>query len=152
MPFWRCNFAFMNNNINENKKVWFITGASKGFGLSLVKQLLADGQKVAATSRYVASLVKATGEASENFLPLYVNLSDEKSVAEAIQTTINTFDRVDVVINNAGYGIGGSIEELTDEEARESFDVNVFGTLNVIRAVMPFMREERSGHIITSLQ
>jgi NAD(P)-dependent dehydrogenase (short-subunit alcohol dehydrogenase family) len=137
-----------NTNNNENKKVWFITGASKGFGLSLVKQLLADGQKVAATSRYVASLVKATGETSEDFLPLYVNLSDEKSVAEAIQTTINTFGHIDVVINNAGYGIGGSIEELTDEEARESFDVNVFGTLNVIRAVMPSMREQRSGHII----
>ncbi len=137
-----------NTNNNENKKVWFITGASKGFGLSLVKQLLADGQKVAATSRYVASLVKATGEASENFLPLHVNLADENSVAEAIQATYNTFNRIDVVINNAGYGIGGSIEELTDEEARESFDINVFGTLNVIRAVMPFMRAQRWGHII----
>ncbi|MEO6980493.1 MAG: oxidoreductase [Mucilaginibacter sp.] len=138
----------MKNTNNENKKVWFITGASKGFGLSLVKQLLAAGEKVAATTRYVASLVKATGETSENFLPLHVNLSDEKSVEEAIQTTINTFGHIDVVINNAGYGIGGSIEELTDEEARESFDINVFGTLNVIRAVMPSMREQRSGHII----
>jgi NAD(P)-dependent dehydrogenase (short-subunit alcohol dehydrogenase family) len=137
-----------NNKIMENNKVWFITGASKGFGLSLVKQLLAAGQKVAATSRYVASLVKAVGEVSDNFLPLYVNLSDEKSVAEAIQTTQNTFNSIDVVINNAGYGIGGSIEELTDEEARESFDINVFGTLNVIRAVMPFMRAQQSGHII----
>ena len=137
-----------NDRIIENNKVWFITGASKGFGLSLVKQLLAAGQKVAATSRYVASLVKAVGEVSDNFLPLYVNLSDEKSVAEAIQTTQNTFKSIDVVINNAGYGIGGSIEELTDEEARESFDINVFGTLNVIRAVLPFMRAQKSGHII----
>lgn len=132
----------------ENSKVWFITGASKGFGLSLVKQLLASGQKVAATSRYVASLVKAAGDVSENFLPLYVNLADEKSVAEAVETTINTFNRIDVVINNAGYGIGGSIEELTDEEARESFDVNVFGTLNVIRAALPQMRQQMYGHII----
>ena len=132
----------------ENSKVWFITGASKGFGLSLVKQLLASGQKVAATSRYVASLVKAVGDVSENFLPLYVNLADEKSVDEAVETTINTFNRIDVVINNAGYGIGGSIEELTDEDARESFDVNVFGTLNVIRAVLPQMRQQMYGHII----
>ncbi|ASU35024.1 short-chain dehydrogenase/reductase [Mucilaginibacter xinganensis] len=132
----------------ESKKVWFITGASKGFGLSLVKQLLAAGEKVAATSRYVASLVKAVGDVSDNFLPLYVNLADDKSVAEAIQTTYNTFKQIDVVINNAGYGIGGSIEELTDAEAREAFDINVFGTLNVIRAVMPFMREQKSGHII----
>ncbi|WP_245845561.1 SDR family NAD(P)-dependent oxidoreductase [Mucilaginibacter xinganensis] len=137
-----------NNKIMESKKVWFITGASKGFGLSLVKQLLAAGEKVAATSRYVASLVKAVGDVSDNFLPLYVNLADDKSVAEAIQTTYNTFKQIDVVINNAGYGIGGSIEELTDAEAREAFDINVFGTLNVIRAVMPFMREQKSGHII----
>ncbi|MCR8556419.1 SDR family NAD(P)-dependent oxidoreductase [Mucilaginibacter sp. BJC16-A38] len=136
-----------NDKIIENK-VWFVTGASKGFGLSLVKQLLAAGHKVAATSRYVSSLVKAVGDISDNFLPLYVNLADEKSVAEAIQITVGTFDKIDVVINNAGYGIGGSVEELTDEEARESFDINVFGTLNVIREVMPFMRERKSGHII----
>jgi NAD(P)-dependent dehydrogenase (short-subunit alcohol dehydrogenase family) len=139
---------YQNNKIMENNKVWFITGASKGFGLSLVKQLLAAGQKVAATSRYVASLVKAVGEVSDNFLPLYVNLADEKSVTEAIETTHSTFKQIDVVINNAGYGIGGSVEELTDEEARESFDINVFGTLNVIRAVLPYMREQKSGHII----
>ncbi|MDP9081832.1 MAG: SDR family NAD(P)-dependent oxidoreductase [Bacteroidota bacterium] len=136
-----------NDKIIENK-VWFVTGASKGFGLSLVKQLLAAGYKVAATSRYVSSLVKAVGDVSDNFLPLYVNLADEKSVAEAIQITVGTFDKIDVAINNAGYGIGGSVEELTDEEARESFDINVFGTLNVIREVMPFMRERKSGHII----
>jgi NAD(P)-dependent dehydrogenase (short-subunit alcohol dehydrogenase family) len=148
VPFFHHNFVLLNNIIMENKKVWFITGASKGFGLSLVKQLLAAGQQVAATSRYVASLVNAIGEVSESFLPLYVNLANEQSVEEAIQATISTFKRIDVVINNAGYGIGGSIEELSDEEARESFDINVFGTLNVIRAVMPFMREQRSGHII----
>ena len=144
VPYFCC---MKNDKIIENK-VWFITGASKGFGLSLVKQLLAAGHKVAATSRYVSSLVKAVGDVSDNFLPLYVNLADEKSVAEAIQITVGTFDKIDVVINNAGYGIGGSVEELTDEEARESFDINVFGTLNVIREVMPFMRERKSGHII----
>lgn len=140
----------MKNNTNtENKnKVWFITGASKGFGLSLVKQLLAAGQRVAATSRYVDSLLKTVGEVSENFLPLYANLADDKSVADAIETAYNTFNGLDVVINNAGYGIGGSIEELTDEEARESFDINVFGTLNVIRAAMPYLRAQQSGHII----
>lgn len=147
-PAFALILCYQNKSFMKNNKVWFITGASKGFGLSLVKQLLADGKKVAATTRYVASLVKAVGDTSENFLPLYVNLADEKSVAEAIRITHNTFRRIDVVINNAGYGIGGSIEELTDEEARESFDVNVFGTLNVVRSVMPFMREQRSGHII----
>jgi NAD(P)-dependent dehydrogenase (short-subunit alcohol dehydrogenase family) len=138
-----------NSSNTENKsRVWFITGASKGFGLSLVKQLLAAGQKVAATSRYVDSLLRAAGEVSDNFLPLYANLADEQSVAEAIETAFNTFNGLDVIINNAGYGIGGSIEELTDHEARESFDINVFGTLNVIRAAMPYLREQQSGHII----
>lgn len=132
----------------SSKKVWFITGASKGLGLSLVKQLLAAGESVAATSRGVKELVAAIGETSADFLPLQVDLTDEQSVAVGIQKAEETFGRIDVVVNNAGYGIGGSIEELTDEETRLSFDVNVFGTLNVIRNVLPYMRKRRAGHII----
>nr|WP_145854818.1 SDR family NAD(P)-dependent oxidoreductase [Pedobacter suwonensis] len=130
------------------KKVWFITGASKGLGLSLVHQLLKAGQSVAATSRNINELKKAVNNNTEKFFPLAVNLADEKSVEDAIQATIAKFERVDVVINNAGYGIGGSIEELTDAETRNSFDVNVFGTINVIRAVSPYLRAQRAGHII----
>jgi len=130
------------------KKVWFITGASKGLGLSLVHQLLKAGQSVAATSRNINELKKAVNNNTEKFLPLAVNLADEKSVEDAIQATIAKFERVDVVINNAGYGIGGSIEELTDAETRNSFDVNVFGTINVIRAVSPYLRAQQAGHII----
>jgi len=132
----------------QNKKTWFITGASKGFGLSLVKQLLAAGEQVAATSRNLTELKKAVSNTSENFLPIEVNLADEDSVGCALHTTKKAFGRIDVVINNAGYGIGGSIEELTDRETRDNFDINVFGTLNVIRNVMPYMREQQSGHII----
>jgi NAD(P)-dependent dehydrogenase (short-subunit alcohol dehydrogenase family) len=130
----------------ENQKVWFVTGASKGLGLSLVKQLLDKGYKVAATSRNVADLTNAAGS-SENFLPLAVNIKDEGSVTDAISQTVNKFGRIDVVVNNAGYGLTGSLEELTDQEARENFEVNVFGSLNVIRAAMPYLREQRSGHI-----
>jgi NAD(P)-dependent dehydrogenase (short-subunit alcohol dehydrogenase family) len=130
----------------ENQKVWFITGASKGLGLSLVKQLLDKGYKVAATSRNVSDLTNAAGS-SENFLPLAVNIKDEGSVTDAISQTVNKFGRIDVVVNNAGYGLTGSLEELTDQEARENFEVNVFGSLNVIRAAMPYLREQRSGHI-----
>jgi len=130
------------------KKVWFITGASKGLGLSLVHQLLKAGQSVAATSRNISELKKAVNSETGKFLPLAVNLADEKSVAEAIQATIEKFERIDVVINNAGYGIGGSIEELSDAETRNSFDVNVFGTINVIRKASPYLRAQRSGHII----
>ena len=130
------------------KKVWFITGASKGLGLSLVHQLLKAGQYVAATSRNIDELKKAVTAEAAKFLPLAVNLADEKSVEDAIMATIAKFERIDVVINNAGYGIGGSIEELSDAETRNSFDVNVFGTLNVIRNASPYLRAQRSGHII----
>lgn len=131
-----------------NKKVWLITGASKGLGLTLVKQLLAAGHQVAATSRNTTSLVNAMNFTGEAFLPLKVVLSSDKSVATAIQQIHQKFGRIDVVVNNAGYGIGGTIEELTDKEVRDSFDVNVFGTLNVIRHVLPIMREQGAGHII----
>jgi NAD(P)-dependent dehydrogenase (short-subunit alcohol dehydrogenase family) len=132
----------------DNNKVWFITGASKGFGLSLVKQLLDAGQLVAATSRNLQELTAAVNITSNNFLPLQVDLANESSVSLALQHTHEFFGRIDVVINNAGYGIGGAIEELNDAETRLAFDVNVFGTLNVIRAVMPYLRKQRSGHII----
>jgi NAD(P)-dependent dehydrogenase (short-subunit alcohol dehydrogenase family) len=132
----------------QNTKTWFITGASKGFGLSLVKQLLAAGQNVAATSRNLDELVRVVGPTADNFFPVEVDLGNEDSVGCAINRTHKVFGKIDVVINNAGYGIGGSIEELTDKETRDSFDVNVFGTLNVIRMVMPYMREQQSGHII----
>ncbi|MBD1386613.1 SDR family NAD(P)-dependent oxidoreductase [Mucilaginibacter rigui] len=137
-----------NTNITNKTKTWFITGASKGFGLSLVKQLLAKGQNVAATSRNLAELVIAVGSTAENFLPLEVDLTNEDSVGCAMHKTKKAFGRIDVVINNAGYGIGGSIEELTDDETHANFNVNVFGTLNVIRMVMPYMRYQQSGHII----
>lgn len=130
------------------KKVWFVTGASKGLGLSLVNQLLKAGQYVAATSRNINELTEAVNSNSEKFLPLAVNLTDELSVEHAINATITEFGKLDVLINNAGYGIGGSIEELTDEESRTSFDVNVFGTLNVIRKATPYLRAQKSGHII----
>lgn len=134
--------------MDNNKKVWFITGASKGFGLSLVKQLLCAGELIAATSRNQQELIKAVNNKSTNFLPLQVDLVNESSVSLALQHTYEVFGQIDVVINNAGYGIGGAIEELTDQESRHAFDVNVFATMNVIRNVMPYLRKQRSGHII----
>ncbi|WP_454803157.1 SDR family oxidoreductase [Mucilaginibacter phyllosphaerae] len=130
----------------NDQKVWFVTGASKGLGLSLVKQLLDKGYYVAATSRNIADLENAVGK-NESFLPLAVNISDEQSVTSAISQTISRFGKIDVVVNNAGYGMVGSLEELSDTESRANFDVNVFGSLNVIRAVMPHLREQKSGHI-----
>lgn len=132
----------------ETQKVWYITGASKGLGLALVKKLLSSGYKVAATSRNLQQLIEAVDHQTENFLPLEVDLSSDESVKQSFEKVIEKFETIDVVLNNAGYGIGGSIEELTDAETRASFDVNVFGTLNVIRNVMPYLRNQKSGHII----
>ncbi|HEY1194230.1 oxidoreductase [Flavobacterium sp.] len=130
-----------------NNKVWFITGASKGLGLELAKKLLAEGFKVAATSRNEASLIAVLGNTSESFLPLEMDLVDEKSVKTAIDKTLNHFKTIDVLVNNAGYGLLGALEELTDAEARKNFEVNVFGLLNVIRHTMPILRTNQSGHI-----
>ncbi|AWG27062.1 SDR family NAD(P)-dependent oxidoreductase [Flavobacterium kingsejongi] len=130
----------------ELKKVWFITGASKGFGLLLVKQLLEKGQAVAATSRSLHDLQQLIAP-NENFLPLEMDLVNEANVKLAIDKTIATFGRIDTVVNNAGYGLLGALEELTDAEARHNFDVNVFGSLNVIRQALPHLRQQQSGHI-----
>ncbi|MDR6805745.1 NAD(P)-dependent dehydrogenase (short-subunit alcohol dehydrogenase family) [Dyadobacter sp. BE34] len=132
----------------ENRKVWFVTGASKGLGLALVQKLLANGFAVAATSRSIDELKTAVGSTEAQFLPLSVSLTDEQSVGKAIADTLAAFGRIDVVVNNAGYGLAGSLEELSDAESRGNFDVNVFGTLNVIRAVMPHLRAQESGHIL----
>ncbi len=132
----------------EKPKIWLVTGASKGIGLALVKLLLAKGQKVAATSRNASDITdKITGR-RENLLALTVNITRSEEVAEGVTKTIAHFGRLDVIVNNAGYSIYGSVEALSDQEFRQAIDVNLFGTVNVIRAAMPYLRQQRSGHII----
>lgn len=131
----------------SKQKVWFVTGASKGLGLALIKLLLSDGNKVAATSRNSNDIEKQTGK-HENLLALTVSLADNESVHKAVEQTMNTFGNIDVVVNNAGYSLYGSVEALSDREFRQMMDVNFFGTVNVIRNVMPYLRKQQSGHII----
>ena len=131
----------------KNEKVWFVTGASKGLGLVLVKELLKEGFKVAATSRNAQGLIDAVGEQSSDFLPLEMDLLDEQSVQNAVQKTLDSLGAIDVVVNNAGYGQLGTLEELSDKEVRANFDVNVFGVLNVIRHMIPHLRANRAGHV-----
>lgn len=131
----------------ETKKVWFITGASKGLGLALAKKLLTEGYRVAATSRTIRALETAVSAESAEFLPLALNISDEADVRKAFDATIAKFGRIDVVVNNAGYGQIGAIEELSDAESRQNFDVNVFGLLNINRNVLPHLRAQKSGLI-----
>jgi NAD(P)-dependent dehydrogenase (short-subunit alcohol dehydrogenase family) len=133
----------------STKKVWLVTGASKGLGLSLVKQLLQQGYGVAATTRSVKNLTAAVGTYDEKLLlPLEVDLASAASINSAVEKTVAKFGRVDVVVNNAGYGIGGAVEELNEKEIQQSFDVNVFAVIKVMQAVMPYLRKQRSGHII----
>lgn len=131
----------------KTNAVWFVTGASKGLGLSLVKALLARGHRIAATSRSASALTKVVGPENDRFLPLEMDVLDEASVARAVERTKAHFGGLDVVVNNAGYGQLGAVEELTDAEARKNFDVNVFGPLNVFRAALPLLRAQRSGHV-----
>jgi len=131
----------------NTKNVWLVTGASRGLGLTLVKKLLLAGYRVIATSRNANSLVREIGAASDSFLPLEMILADNNDVKKGIEKSIAHFGRIDVVVNNAGYGQSGTLEELTDEEVKSCFDVNVFGAINIIRNVLPYLRAQRSGHI-----
>jgi len=131
----------------NTKKVWFITGASKGLGLTLVKKLLKAGYRVAATSRNQQSLIEEVGPVSDIFLPLSMDLTSNSDVSKTVRRCIDHFGQIDVVVNNAGFGLIGTLEELSDSEVRENFEVNVFGSLNVIRNTAPYLREQRSGYI-----
>jgi NAD(P)-dependent dehydrogenase (short-subunit alcohol dehydrogenase family) len=129
-------------------RTWFITGASKGVGQKLVHHLLEQGHRVAATSRTAASLTEAFGQASDDFLPLEVDLTSEQSIRQAIEKSVQTFDTIDVVVNNAGYAQQGTVEALSDGELRQNFEVNFFAPMAVMRHALPHLRRQRSGHII----
>ncbi|MDF2822621.1 MAG: short-chain dehydrogenase/reductase [Mycobacterium sp.] len=128
---------------------WFVTGASRGLGLELVRQLLRRGDNVVATTRSSAHLLEALSDTDvERLLALDVALTDSAQVENAVGQTVQKFGRIDVVVNNAGYGFLGAVEETTDAQAREMFDLQVFGAWNVLRAAIPHLRRGRSGHII----
>lgn len=132
-----------------NKKIWFITGASRGFGQIWAEAALQRGDQVAATARapeHLASLSQRYGDA---FLPLTLDVTDRAAVFAAVQQAHAHFGRIDVLINNAGYGQFGAIEELSEDEVRAQFETNVFGALWVLQAVLPLMRGQGSGHLLS---
>ncbi|CAD0218941.1 SDR family NAD(P)-dependent oxidoreductase [Chryseobacterium sp. D764] len=129
----------------NKQKVWFITGASRGMGLEAVKEVLHKGDKVIAISRNIQHVNNGD---TENLLSLQVDITNDEDVKNAIKKGIQHFGGIDVVLNNAGYYLAGSVEEIKDEEFRKTMDVNLFGMVNVIRHTMPFLRKQRSGHII----
>jgi NADP-dependent 3-hydroxy acid dehydrogenase YdfG len=129
-------------------KVWFITGTSKGFGRVWAEAALERGDRVAATARDVASVRALEERYGDRALALALDVTDKSAVATAVAQTIERFGRIDVAINNAGYGLFGAVEEVSEAEARAQLETNFFGALWVTQAVLPQMREQKSGHII----
>jgi len=129
-------------------KVWFITGASKGFGFEIAKAALAAGDKVVATVRKNAKELTDRLGNGDRALAVTLDVTNETEVKAGVDAAIARFGRIDVLVNNAGYGLLAATEEATAEEVKKQYDTNVFGLLNVIRAVLPHLRKQRSGHII----
>jgi NAD(P)-dependent dehydrogenase (short-subunit alcohol dehydrogenase family) len=132
----------------ETQKNWFITGASKGFGFEITKAALEVGDKVVATVRNNSATLHTSLDEDANLFVVEMDVTKESDVKDAVGKAIDHFGKLDIVVNNAGYGIVGAIEEVSDVEARKQYDTNVFGVLNVLRAALPFLRKQRSGHII----
>lgn len=126
---------------------WFITGSSKGLGAAIARHALAHGDDVAATARNPRTVTDALGD-GDRLLALPLDVTSPVQVRAAIDATVQRFGRIDVVVNNAGRPLMGALEEMTDEQIREQFDLNVFGTVDVIRAALPTLRAQRSGTIV----
>jgi NAD(P)-dependent dehydrogenase (short-subunit alcohol dehydrogenase family) len=133
---------------SKAEKVWLITGTSKGFGRVWAEAALERGDKVVATARKLASLDALVARYGSNVLALALDVTDEASVTSAVRQGLARIGRLDVIVNNAGYGLFGTIEEVTPAEARAQMETNLFGALWVTKAVLPILREQRSGHII----
>jgi len=134
--------------INMASKVWFITGTSKGFGRVWAEAALARGDRVAATARRVDTLAPLVERYGNQVAAMALDVTDKAAVGAAIHQAHANFGRLDVVINNAGYGLFGTIEEVSEAEARAQIETNLFGALWVTQAALPIMRAQGSGHII----
>ncbi|MCW2748203.1 MAG: short-chain dehydrogenase [Nocardioidaceae bacterium] len=129
-------------------KTWFITGASKGFGREWAEAALERGDKVAATARKVETLDALVDTYGDAVLPIQLDVNDRAADFAAVQQAAQHFGQLDIVVNNAGFGHFGMVEEISEDEARAQLETNVFGALWVTQAALPIMREQGSGHII----
>lgn len=129
-------------------KVWFLTGTSKGFGRVWAEAALERGDRVAATARDASTLDGLVDRHGDLVLPLALDVTDKAAVDAAVAQAHAHFGRLDVVVNNAGYGLFGMIEEVSEAQARAQLETNLFGALWVTQAALPFLREQRSGHIL----
>src|SRR5438132_7442025 len=131
-----------------NKKIWFVTGAGRGMGVDFVKAALAAGHTVVATGRDSNVVAKAVGR-SDNLLVLKLDVTNRADAEAAVQAAVERFGRIDVLVNNAGNFYAGYFEDLTPEQVEAQLAVSLIGPMNVTRAVLPVMRRQRSGHIIS---
>ncbi|MFJ2610194.1 MULTISPECIES: SDR family oxidoreductase [unclassified Streptomyces] len=130
-------------------KVWFITGTSRGIGRAFAESALRRGDKVAATARNVATLADLVTEFGDDaVLPLALDVTDRAAVTATVAAAHEKFGRLDVVVNNAGYGLFGMVEEITEEQLRDQMETNFFGAYWVTQAVLPILRAQGSGHIV----
>jgi NAD(P)-dependent dehydrogenase (short-subunit alcohol dehydrogenase family) len=127
-------------------RVWLVTGASRGIGMEIAKAVLASGDNLIATARTTASL--AFLESSDRLLPLPLDVTNPSDAVDAVAAGLDRFRHIDILVNNAGICVLGAVEESSGEQVKRLFETNVFGLLNVTRAVLPYMRERRSGHIM----
>jgi NAD(P)-dependent dehydrogenase (short-subunit alcohol dehydrogenase family) len=132
----------MSNN------VWFITGAARGMGVDLAKAALGAGHRVVATAREATKVSQVLGE-HENLLALSLDVTDASAARSVAEAAVERFGRIDVLVNNAGNFYAGYFEEISDAQFRAQMETNFFGPLNVTRAILPVMRAQRSGHVIT---
>jgi NAD(P)-dependent dehydrogenase (short-subunit alcohol dehydrogenase family) len=130
------------------EKVWFITGTSRGFGREWAIAALDRGDKVAATARDTATQADLVDKFGDAILPITLDVTDRAADFAAVKQAHDHFGRLDVVVNNAGYGQFGFVEELSEQDARDQIETNVFGALWVTQAALPYLRAQRSGHII----
>jgi short-subunit dehydrogenase len=129
-------------------RTWLITGASSGIGLAVATAAAGRGDNVAASARHIEALEPLAEQYGDRVRATVADVTDPASLQQFVDDTIASFGRIDVVVNNAGLGVSGGVEEASAEQARAIFDVNVHGVLNVLRAALPTMREQRSGHVL----
>ena len=129
-------------------QVWLITGCSRGFGRAIAAAVLAAGHQLVATARNLAQLDDLVEHYGDRVCPIALDVTDEQAADGAIKAAVNAFGRLDILVNNAGYGNVGSIEDTSLADFRAQIETNLFGVINVTKAAIPLMREQRSGHII----
>lgn len=130
-------------------RVWYITGCSSGFGRAIARKVLESGERVVATARRAEALADLAAEFGDAVLALSVDVTDPREVEDSLAAGHGHFGQLDVVLNNAGYGLIGALEEVTEEEIRANFEVNVMGPIRVIRAALPILRGQKRGHLVT---